>query len=361
MTVGSSRISSEFDVGQFLSSYDTLKEHLNAMNSVLEASKILKRWDVPSVSFIFCVFVMTLCIYFPEFLFAFGLFPIPLVLLGTYMKSLGEQKQIRHIIVMAVENEEQHLKRKQELIERSRKDLKRFIKVLCEIQYYMDIAHRKMSVIRSVFLWKDPKLTTRFLGYIFVLMLLTSVVPLSLIFLVSFLYFVLYNDDFRKVVTDNLYIDLPQLESLQESKAMEKGSEENGVDNPTISCDANSSIDSDTSSYEDDSQSGEDTEDEDNINPGKQSKSFVSHISEYRKRRQELKKGNCVACDIAFSSILTRRKYCRRCGDKFCSKCCRHRVKKAALGVTAPGSRDQRVLVCNGCYGKLRLKNAPGD
>lgn len=32
-----------------------------------------------------------------------------------------------------------------------------------------------------------------------------------------------------------------------------------------IQCDASSSIDSDTSSYEDDSQSGEDTEDEDNV------------------------------------------------------------------------------------------------
>ena len=38
----------------------------------------------------------------------------------------------------------------------------------------------------------------RFLGCIFMLMLLTSLLPLSLIFMTSFLYIFLNNDEFRK-------------------------------------------------------------------------------------------------------------------------------------------------------------------
>ena len=48
---------------------------------------------------------------FVEFLFAFCLSPILLVLLVTYVKSLGESKQVRHIVVMAVESEEESLVR----------------------------------------------------------------------------------------------------------------------------------------------------------------------------------------------------------------------------------------------------------
>ncbi len=49
--------------------------------------------------------------FFVGFLFAFCLSPIPLVLLVTYIKSLGESKQVRHIVVMAVESEEESLVR----------------------------------------------------------------------------------------------------------------------------------------------------------------------------------------------------------------------------------------------------------
>jgi hypothetical protein len=42
----------------------------------------------------------------------------------------------------------------------------------------------------------------RFLGCIFVLMLLLSFVPLSLFFLASFLYILLNNDEFRKGKND---------------------------------------------------------------------------------------------------------------------------------------------------------------
>ncbi|CAB3987482.1 protrudin-like [Paramuricea clavata] len=349
-------ISSDFDIGQFLNSYDSLKGQVNELNEILQATNVLRRWDVPSVSFLCCVFVMTLCISFPEFLFAFCLSPILLVILVTYVKSLGESKQVRHIVVMAVESEEESLKRKQEIIERSRRDLRRFVNVLCEIQQFMEVVYGKLMFIQSLFLWKDPQLTIRFLVCIFVLMLLLSFVPLSLFFLASFLYILLNNDEFRKVVSENLSVFMP---NVQGKIYGEKDNEDN---NPLECYDAGSIVESENSSFEDEtSGSDEDSMDKNNVgqSPEKRSKSLVSHLSEYRRRRQELKKGNCAACEVAFSSLLTRRRYCRRCGDKFCSKCCRHNVKKAALGATAPGSRDQRVLVCNDCYGKLRLAKAP--
>ena len=48
---------------------------------------------------------------FSEFLLALCLFPIPLVLLITGIKTIGqsEKKQIRNIVVMAVESDEQKL------------------------------------------------------------------------------------------------------------------------------------------------------------------------------------------------------------------------------------------------------------
>ena len=349
-------MSSDFDIGQFLNSYDSLKGQVNDLNEVLQATNVLRRWDVPSLSLLCCVFVMTLCISFPGFLFVFCLFPIPLVLLVTYIKSLGESKQVRHIVVLAVESEEESLKRKQEIIERSRSDLKRFIKVLCEMQNYMDVVCDKVSFVQSLFLWKDPERTKRFLGFIFMLMLLTSLLPLSLIFMMSFLYIFLNNDEFRKVFTENLTVFMP---SLMDKIYREKDGEDKS---PTVWYDAISIVESDNSSFEDEiSDSSDDSMEETNVGQSqeKRSRSLVSHLSEYRRRRQELKKGNCAACEVAFSSLLTRRKYCRRCGDKFCSKCCRHYVKKKALGATAPGSRDHRVLVCNGCYGKLRFTKAP--
>ncbi|XP_028403267.1 protrudin-like isoform X1 [Dendronephthya gigantea] len=350
--------SQDFDIGKFLNSYDCLKAQMDDLNEVLQATNLVRRWDIPSLSFLCCLFTITLCISFPEFLFAFCLSPIPLVLLVTYIKSLGESKQLRHIVVMAVEKgDEELLKRKQEMVERSRRDVKRFIKVLCEIHNYMDMVYGKVSYVQRLFLWEDPQLTKRFLGSTFALMVLLSFLPFSLIFLASFLYIILNNDEFKKVIAENTAIlKLAGLEGIYYLEEDHKDTEW---------YDASSVVESDASSFEDDelTNSSEDSEEFEEIDinqsMGKRSKSFVSHLNEYRKRRQEFKKGNCAACDVAFSSLLTRRRYCRRCGDKFCSKCCRHYVKKAALGATAPGSRDKRVVVCNACYGKLRVAKAP--
>lgn len=346
----------DFDIGHFVNSYDSLMGQLSEFKNVLYATDSLRRWEVPSLTFLCCVFVVTLCIAFPEFLLAFCLAPIPLVLLVTYVKSVGKksEKQVKHIVVMAVENEEQKLKRKKEMIDKATKDLGRFIRIMCELQHWMKEVRKKLDLLQSLFSWEDPQITLRFMGCVFAAMFSFCVVPVSLIILAGFLVIFLKNEDFNKVFLEYLTV-FKFYDATCKSETVLDKQKEYSVE----WFDASGTVETDNSSYEDESSESEEETFDKHVSPGKPSRSFVSHISEYRRRRQELNKGNCAACEVAFSSLLTRRRYCRRCGDKFCSKCCRHYVTKAALGATAPGSRDQRVLVCNDCYGKLRATTAP--
>lgn len=348
----------DLDIGHFVISYDFLKEQLDKLSVLLRVTDSLRRWEVPSLTLLCCVFVTTLCIFFPEFLLAVCLSLIPLTLLVTGIKNLGQknQKQVKHIVVIAVENDEETLKKKKERTEKATKDLRRFIKIICELQHLMKEINKRLVFVQSLFSWEDPQQTLRFMGYVFTLMFLFSFIPIYLILLIGFLIVFLKNEDFVKVVLE--YLSVLEVKHCENETHLNDQTEYNVKWHDA--CGA-AETDDDSNSYEDNSNQSEDESTEElfdqhvDQSSSKCQRSFVKHISEYRKRRQELNKGNCAACDVAFSSLLTRRKYCRRCGDKFCSKCCRHYVTKAALGATAPGSRDQRVLVCNDCHKKLRV------
>ncbi|KAK2558501.1 Protrudin [Acropora cervicornis] len=82
----------------------------------------------------------------------------------------------------------------------------------------------------------------------------------------------------------------------------------------------------------------------------------VSHFSNSRKKKKQINRGNCAACDVSFSSVLKKRQYCRHCGVSFCSRCCCKRVKRAVFGATAPAAYEETVLVCKSCYGYLMNK-----
>ncbi|XP_015762887.1 PREDICTED: protrudin-like isoform X2 [Acropora digitifera] len=82
----------------------------------------------------------------------------------------------------------------------------------------------------------------------------------------------------------------------------------------------------------------------------------VSHFNNSRKKKKQINRGNCAACDVSFSSVLKKRQYCRHCGVSFCSRCCCKRVKRAVFGATAPAAYEETVLVCKSCYGYLMNK-----
>lgn len=82
----------------------------------------------------------------------------------------------------------------------------------------------------------------------------------------------------------------------------------------------------------------------------------VSHFNNSRKKKKQINRGNCAACDVSFSSVLKKRQYCRHCGVSFCSRCCCKRVKRAVFGATAPAAYEETVLVCKSCYDYLMNK-----
>ncbi|XP_072025849.1 protrudin-like [Amphiura filiformis] len=68
--------------------------------------------------------------------------------------------------------------------------------------------------------------------------------------------------------------------------------------------------------------------------------------------------GHCFQCGVAFTSLLKRRKYCRHCGNDFCSKCCKHKLPRTAFGATAPAAQTEKELVCNACFVQLTAEEA---
>merc|ERR1712038_756361 len=78
--------------------------------------------------------------------------------------------------------------------------------------------------------------------------------------------------------------------------------------------------------------------------------SVVGKILEFKKRHQHAHTGNCMGCNVAFSSILKRRHVCLHCGNHFCSRCCSAKVSRACLGATTPAAQTETVPVCTFCY-----------
>jgi len=74
----------------------------------------------------------------------------------------------------------------------------------------------------------------------------------------------------------------------------------------------------------------------------------VGKLLEFKKKHQHA--GNCVGCNVAFSSILKRRHMCTHCGNHFCSRCCSRKVFRSQLGATAPSAQTETVPVCSFCH-----------
>lgn len=83
------------------------------------------------------------------------------------------------------------------------------------------------------------------------------------------------------------------------------------------------------------------------------SKFASSTLASITRRRRKGGSGNCISCNVEFSTILKKRNYCRHCGNSYCSKCCHQRVPKVVFGATAPAAYEERVLVCKSCYAFL--------
>ncbi|XP_077992676.1 protrudin-like isoform X2 [Glandiceps talaboti] len=87
--------------------------------------------------------------------------------------------------------------------------------------------------------------------------------------------------------------------------------------------------------------------------------SMVDRFRELRQRHKKLNSGTCMSCGVTFTTVLKRRRYCRHCGDDFCSKCCNKKVPRSVFGATAPAAHTEKELVCNSCYNALVGEDYP--
>ncbi|XP_070540733.1 protrudin-like isoform X1 [Ptychodera flava] len=86
---------------------------------------------------------------------------------------------------------------------------------------------------------------------------------------------------------------------------------------------------------------------------GSSKTSMVDRFRELRQRHKKLNSGTCNNCNVTFTTLLKRRRYCRHCGNHFCSKCCNKKVPRSVFGATAPAAHTEKELVCNTCYSAL--------
>ncbi|XP_078587126.1 protrudin-like isoform X1 [Branchiostoma floridae x Branchiostoma japonicum] len=109
-----------------------------------------------------------------------------------------------------------------------------------------------------------------------------------------------------------------------------------------------------------DAESEEDTGSDENLErkerisrTGQLKTRVVSKLAEFRNRNKALPT-NCTLCNAVFHSVLKRRRYCRHCGNHFCSRCCHEKVPRSVFGATAPAASRETVVVCNICYNVLK-------
>lgn len=111
----------------------------------------------------------------------------------------------------------------------------------------------------------------------------------------------------------------------------------------------------DTSGPDDES----DMDEEPNVAKTSTSKGgVVGKILEFKKKHQSAT-GNCVGCNVQFSTILKRRHICSHCGNHFCSRCCSHKVPRSMFGATSPAAQTETVPVCSFCNMYLTGKKDP--
>jgi len=153
----------------------------------------------------------------------------------------------------------------------------------------------------------------------------------------------------KKIIREPLEIrDEDEIASLADSQVVENEK-----------CDIDESDIDEVEGEEQDSSESTDAKPAEEVGAGRSRPNVVKKLMDLRKRHHQANAGVCTGCQASFMSILKRKYFCCNCGNQFCSRCCNLKVPKSFLGVTAPSTKNDTVLLCAVCHRHLMTKTSP--
>ncbi|GAB6023656.1 zinc finger, FYVE domain containing 27 [Chamberlinius hualienensis] len=341
-----------FDITTFLWHFRCWAILSRPFTNFLNLLKIIIKWQYPAVTFSIWITISLLSSVIPTgysviILFAF-------LIIGCCLGMLHHHTQIFIKLFPDQEMEanalQTYLQRswgeEQKILDEYRKVLQKLDKTIENLNFYLELFY-------SVLKWEKP------------------IVSISCVVAVGFSAVTLLVADlsvFIFIINNAVLLGYGLYSKIKASRAIKGLSPILQSASPLNSSETCSVLDRSSEKEEcdmEDSELNEDVNNEStamnimkaNVVEGNNS-NVIQKIMDLRRRHQPtLSSGICAGCHSSLMAILKRKYMCCNCGNQFCWRCCNVKVPKSLLGVTAPSTKNDTVLVCTQCHQQLHEKS----